>query len=86
MPDWLEPKIDILPAAQPRAGHVGRARSDRLGGSLSTVLHDFSRYIVAWKLCITMKAADATAMLEPTLQASRLDKARVMHRPRQRTL
>ena len=27
---------------------------------LSTVLDDFSRYIVAWKLCTTMKAEDAT--------------------------
>ena len=31
---------------------------------LSTVLDDFSRYIVAWKLCTTMKAADVTATLE----------------------
>jgi putative transposase len=31
---------------------------------LSTVLDDFSRYIVAWKLCTTMKAADVTAALE----------------------
>ena len=27
---------------------------------LSTVLDDFSRYIVAWKLCTTMKAGDVT--------------------------
>ena len=27
---------------------------------LSTVLDDFSRYIVAWKLCTTMKAEDVT--------------------------
>ena len=49
---------------------------------LSTVLDDFSRYIVAWKLCTTMKAADVTATLERALQASGLDKARVVHRPR----
>jgi putative transposase len=49
---------------------------------LSTVLDDFSRYIVAWKLCTTMKAADVTATLELALQASGLDKARVVHRPR----
>jgi putative transposase len=30
---------------------------------LSTVLDDFSRYIVAWKLCTTMSAADVTATL-----------------------
>jgi len=31
---------------------------------LSTVLDDFSRYIVAWKLCATMGAEDVTATLE----------------------
>ncbi len=31
---------------------------------LSTVLDDFSRYIVAWKLCTTMKAEDVTATLD----------------------
>ena len=30
---------------------------------LSTVLDDFSRYIVTWKLCSTMKAEAVTAML-----------------------
>ena len=42
---------------------------------LSTVLDDFSRYIVAWKLCTTMKAEDVTATLELALDASGLDKA-----------
>ena len=36
---------------------------------LSTVLDDFSRYIVAWKLCTTMKAEDVTATLDLALQA-----------------
>ena len=31
---------------------------------LSTVLEDFSRYIIAWNLCTTMKAEDVTATLE----------------------
>jgi putative transposase len=30
---------------------------------LSTILDDFSRYIVAWKLCTTMKAGDVTETL-----------------------
>ena len=34
---------------------------------LSTVLDDFSRYIVAWKLCTTMAAADVTETLELAL-------------------
>jgi putative transposase len=49
---------------------------------LSTVLDDFSRYIIAWKLCTTMKAADVTATLEMALDASGLEKARVLHQPR----
>ena len=48
----------------------------------STVLDDFSRYIIAWKLCATMKADDVTATLELALDAAGLDKARVQHRPR----
>jgi putative transposase len=49
---------------------------------LSTVLDDFSRYIIAWKLCTTMKADDVTATLEMALDASGLDKAKVLHRLR----
>ncbi len=49
---------------------------------LSTVLDDFSRYIIAWKLCTTMKAADVTATLKMALDAAGLDKAKVLHRPR----
>jgi putative transposase len=49
---------------------------------LSTVLDDFSRYIVAWKLCTTMKAEDVTATLDLALQASGLDQAKVADRPR----
>jgi len=49
---------------------------------LSTVLDDFSRYIVAWKLCPTMCADDVTATLELALSASGLDHVTVAHRPR----
>lgn len=49
---------------------------------LSTVLDDFSRYIVAWKLCTTMAASDVTETLELALQASGLDKIGVDRRPR----
>src|ERR1700683_4738244 len=49
---------------------------------LSTILDDFSRYIIAWKLCTTMKAEDVTDTLELALQASGMDQATVMHRPR----
>jgi putative transposase len=49
---------------------------------LSTVLDDFSRYIIAWKLCTTMKVEDVTATLDLALKASGLDQAKVVHRPR----
>src|SRR5260370_4314137 len=49
---------------------------------LSTILDDFSRYIIAWKLCTTMKAEDVTDTLKLALQASGLDQATVRHRPR----
>jgi putative transposase len=49
---------------------------------LSTVLDDFSRYIVAWKLCATMQASDVTETLERALAASGLDQVTVVHRPR----
>jgi putative transposase len=46
------------------------------------VLDDFSRYIVAWKLCATMGAEDVTATLDLALLAAGLDHVTVMHRPR----
>jgi len=49
---------------------------------LSAILDDFSRYIIAWKLCTTMKASDVTETLEMALQASGMDRANVVHRPR----
>ena len=49
---------------------------------LSTVLDDFSRYIVAWKLCTTMSAADVTATLELALQASGLEHTNPDRQPR----
>jgi transposase InsO family protein len=49
---------------------------------LSTVLDDFSRYIVAWKLCTTMKAEDVIATLDLALRVSGLDQAAPADRPR----
>jgi transposase InsO family protein len=49
---------------------------------LSTILDDFSRYIIAWKLCTTMKTEDVTDTLQLALIASGCDQARVVHKPR----
>jgi putative transposase len=49
---------------------------------LSTVLDDYSRYIISWKLCSTMRAEDVTDTLELALTASGCDQAHVLHKPR----
>jgi transposase InsO family protein len=43
---------------------------------------DYSRYIIAWKLCTTMKTSDVTNTLERALQASGCDQAHIAHKPR----
>lgn len=49
---------------------------------LSTVLDDYSRCILAWKLCTSMTATDVSDTLQIALQTSGLDRANVVHRPR----
>ena len=49
---------------------------------LSTILDDYSRYIIPWKLCTSMKAEDVTNTLGLALKASGCDRARVRHKPR----
>jgi transposase InsO family protein len=49
---------------------------------LSTVLDDFSRYIIAWKLSATMGATDVTETLDQALAITGADQVRVKHRPR----
>ena len=49
---------------------------------LSTILDDYSRYIIAWKLCTNMRAEDVTATIELALAASGCDQAVVRHMPR----
>ena len=39
---------------------------------LSTVLDDYSRYIIAWKLFQTMAASDVQETLDPALEATRI--------------
>jgi putative transposase len=49
---------------------------------LSTVLDDFSRYIIAWKLTATMSTTDVQETLLMALASTGLDQALVEHRPR----
>ena len=49
---------------------------------LSTVLDDYSRYIVAWRLCTSMSARDVTDTLDDALNYSGLSEIKVKHKPR----
>ncbi len=49
---------------------------------LSTILDDYSRYIISSKLCTNMKASDVMDTLELALQASGCDQVSVVHKPR----
>ena len=49
---------------------------------LSTVLDDYSRYILAWKLFDTMNAQDVQQTLDMAIAKSGVDQIRVKHRPR----
>jgi len=48
-------------------------------------LDDYSRYIIAWKLCTNMRAEDVTDTIELALAASGCDQAVVRHMPRLRS-
>jgi len=49
---------------------------------LSTVMDDFSRYVIAWRLCKTMSARDVADTLRDALEATGLDRTNIRHRPR----
>ena len=49
---------------------------------LSTVLDDYSRYILSWKLCTGMSAEDVKETIDLAIDESGVDKAYVRHRPR----
>ena len=49
---------------------------------LSTVLDDYSRYIIAWRLRTSMQASDVTETLDLARAKTGVDRVRVAHRPR----
>ena len=49
---------------------------------LSTVMDDYSRYIIAWRLCTSMAASDVTDTLEDAREVAGLDSIMVRHNPR----
>jgi len=49
---------------------------------LSTVLDDYSQYILSWRLCSGMSASDVKDTLDDAIAASGVDHVYVRHRPR----
>lgn len=49
---------------------------------LLSVLDDFSRFIISWKLCATMAAEDVQIVLDEAIAKTEIDKVKLKHRPR----
>jgi putative transposase len=49
---------------------------------LSTVLDDYSRFIVAWRLCTSMSARDVSNTLDDARAFTGVDQVKVKHQPR----
>jgi transposase InsO family protein len=49
---------------------------------LSTVLDDYSRFIVAWRLCTSMSALDVSNTLDDARVFTGIDQVKVKHQPR----
>lgn len=49
---------------------------------LSTVMDDYSRYILSWRLCSGMSAEDVKATINDAITMSRVDHVYIRHRPR----
>jgi len=49
---------------------------------LSTILDDFSRFIIAWRLCTSMSASDVSDTLDDALSFTGLNQVKVKHKPR----
>ena len=49
---------------------------------LSTVLDDYSRFIVAWRLCTSMSARDVSDTLDEALEFTGMDQVHIKHKPR----
>jgi len=45
-------------------------------------MDDFSRYIIAWQLCRTMKAEDVKNTLDMAIEKTGVEHVRVVQRPR----
>jgi transposase InsO family protein len=79
--DLITSPAYVVMSASDRFQHPTR-RPNELWHYLSTVLDDYSRKILAWKLSATMGSADVTETLDLARAATGVDRVRVEHRPR----
>jgi len=49
---------------------------------LTTVIDDYSRYIISWELCNTMKAEDVTRILDSAIEKVGVSHVKIIHKPR----
>lgn len=49
---------------------------------LTTVIDDYSRYIISWELCNTMKADDVTRILDSAIEKVGVSHVKIIHKPR----
>ena len=49
---------------------------------LSTIMDDYSRYIISWKLCSTMSATDVKETLDKAVEVTGVAHVKVRHKPR----
>jgi transposase InsO family protein len=52
------------------------------GGGLSTILDDYSRYIITWRLCASMSTEDVKETIEAVTGLTGVRDSKVLHRPR----
>ena len=63
-------------------GAIRGRQNGNSGYYLSTVLDDYSRYIIAWTLRTSMQASDVTETLDLARAKTGVDRVQVRHRPR----
>jgi putative transposase len=49
---------------------------------LTTIIDDYSRYIIDWELCGSMKTDDVTRLLDKTFDKLNISHVKVLHKPR----
>jgi len=49
---------------------------------LSTILDDYSRYIIAWKLFTSMSSGDVKELIDMAIRKTGIDKIKIVYRPR----